>query len=174
MNRFWDIDQVQRWALANLQEEGNEVAPRGLNTRELLAQTFTIENPRARCLSDAARGWSLPAAIGELAWHLAASDDLQFISYYIPRWSELSDSSHIAGSCYGKRIFDRTGTHASQWQRLVGLLRSDRNSRRAILRCPTSNCCSTLRRKTVPVRPHCSSLCAISVYTQSFTCAATM
>ena len=131
---FDSIDELQHRALALLLSSGLKSSPRGFATSEVIAPNFTLRNPRRRCVTNPARRWSLPLAIGELCWHLSASDDLAFISRYAPRWRDFSDdNSTIAGSCYGKRVFEREGGKPSQWERLIDLLTADPDSRRAIL-----------------------------------------
>jgi thymidylate synthase len=105
-----------------------------LASSEIIGPTFILRNPRRRYVTNPARRWSFPLAIGELCWHLSASDDLAFISRYAPRWREFSDdNSTIVGSCYGKRIFERKDGKLSQWEQLINLLTVDPQSRRAIL-----------------------------------------
>jgi len=134
MQIFESLDAIHRWALEALFKEGQRAEPRGLATLELSPVAVTLERPRRRCLTNRARRWNLPAAIGEFAWHAAGSTDLGFISYYFKRWTELADDAmSVRGSCYGHRIFGRIGTGESQWERVAELLRSDPWSRRAVL-----------------------------------------
>jgi thymidylate synthase len=131
---FDSIDEIQRQAFGLLLSSGLKTSPRGLATSEIIAPTFILRNPRRRFVTNPARRWSFPLAIGELCWHLSASDDVAFISQYAPRWREFSDDgSTIAGSCYGKRVFERKGGKPSQWDSLINLLTVDPQSRRAVL-----------------------------------------
>jgi|HubBroStandDraft_6_1064221.scaffolds.fasta_scaffold36299_3 thymidylate synthase len=133
-SEFPSLDGIQRRALELLLSQGSPVSPRGIRTNELLATKFTLRNPRRRCVANATRRWSLAMAIGELCWHLSGSDDLSFIARYAPRWREFSDDdATIAGSCYGKRVFEQRDGEPSQWDRLIDLLRVDPASRRAVL-----------------------------------------
>ncbi|RVD70232.1 MAG: thymidylate synthase [Mesorhizobium sp.] len=110
------------------------VAPRGMKTYELIASGFALSHPRCRLIHGPERRWSLPLAIGELAWHLSGSDDVEQIAYYAPIWRRFSDDgNHIRGSSYGKRIFSQDGHHETQWERLLRLLQHDPYSRRAVL-----------------------------------------
>jgi thymidylate synthase len=132
--KFSSLDEVQQWVLEEILSGGQTVAPRGMETSELLGVSFSIRNPRRRCITNPARNWSLPLAIGELCWHLSGSDDLSFIAHYAPRWREFSEDGHrVMGSCYGKRIFGQSATGSSQWNQVIQLLRSDPMSRRAVL-----------------------------------------
>jgi thymidylate synthase len=140
MHSFSSMDQVQHWILSSLLREGTEVAPRGLHTKELQSVQFRLENPRARCVANAERRWSLAVALGEFAWHAGGEQDLGHLTYYVPRWADFSDDhKRVLGSCYGWRIFRPQERIGSQWDRLVRLLRTDRESRRAVLTLHSSS-----------------------------------
>ncbi len=128
------MDAVQRWALELILDEGASSSPRGHETREVLAAGFTLSDPRRRCITNPTRRWSLPLAVGEFAWHVSGSNDLTFLGFYAPRWRDFSeDSQTIRGSCYGRRVFGTQDGSPSQWELLIGILRHDPMSRRAIL-----------------------------------------
>lgn len=130
---FSSVDQIQHWLLDALLAEGNAVAPRGDSTMELLGIGFKLSNPRARMMANRARRWSPALAVGEFAWHVSGCDKVAPIAYYAPRWLNFSDDGvHIRGSCYGNRIFSPTEGE-SQWTRMLTLLKSDLQTRRAIL-----------------------------------------
>lgn len=131
---FATLDEVQVAVLHELIACGARVAPRGAETLEVVASGFTLDNPRSRILVNPVRRWSAALAVGEFAWHVSGSDDVEPLAYYAPIWRQFSgDGAHIRGSCYGKRIFDPGAASLSQWEALVELLRSDPESRRAIL-----------------------------------------
>jgi thymidylate synthase len=131
---FESANQVQRWALKNVIERGRESAPRHKPTRELLFASFSLANPRNRCVTIPERRWSLPLAIGEFCWHASGSDTVEFISYYTERWRDFSDDGmRIAGSCYGKKMFASKDGEKSPWSRMIDLLRGDPDTRRAII-----------------------------------------
>jgi thymidylate synthase len=131
---FESLDQVQTWILSLLLENGEWVQPRGLKTLEISPITFTLSNPRKRCVFNYKRRWSLPLAIGEFCWHLSGSNQLHFIQYYARRWKDFSeDGSIIIGSCYGHKIFFQKEHQLNQWKKIVQLLKTDPHSRRAIL-----------------------------------------
>lgn len=131
---FDSLDAIQRWAFERLLQSDLRSAPRGLPTYELLGQTFSLTHPRARILLSPARRWHLPLAIGEFCWHAAASDEVDALAYYAPRWRAFAeDGQTIRGSCYGQRIFGRASDGRSRWDALLGLLREDPASRRAVI-----------------------------------------
>lgn len=134
MRTFQSLDEIQSWILSTLLAHGEEVQPRGMRTLEVHPVSFTLLNPRRRCVANAARRWNFPLAVGEFCWHVAGSNELEFIEYYVRRWRELAgDSQTISGSCYGYKAFYSEPGRGSQWERLIKLLRVDPHSRRAVL-----------------------------------------
>src|SRR5207247_7371212 len=99
---FETVDQALIQIAKLILEEGETVFPRGLETREILGWRFRLINPRARTVNLRPRKWNAALAVGELCWHMAGSDSLEFISYYSKNWDSVSDDGeHIRGSCYG-------------------------------------------------------------------------
>lgn len=128
---YQSIDEAQVAILDHLLAHGELTSPRGLPTLEGRAVSFTILDPRRRCVLNPARKWSLPLALGETCWHLSGSTAAKDLAYYAPVWESFADDEgQIRGSCYGSKMF--VGD-PSPWQRLVKLLSADRESRRAIL-----------------------------------------
>lgn len=131
---FATLDDVQAAVLEELLDFGGATSPRGLDTLEVVAGGFTLDNPRSRVIVNSERRWSLALAVGEFAWHVSGSDELEPLAYYAPIWRRFSeDGERIRGSCYGKRIFQQHDGTNSQWQALVNLLGTDPASRRAVL-----------------------------------------
>ncbi len=131
---FDSMDEAQCWILATLLDNGRRVAPRGHDTIELSPMSFCLRKPRRRFLSLAERRWSLPLAIGEFCWHASGSNDVDFIGFYANRWREFSaDRRTISGSCYGRSLFRPDPCGVRNWDRLISLLRSDPDTRRAIV-----------------------------------------
>lgn len=131
LTKFRTINDAYSAVLQQILTSGSVCAPRGHTTRELLGVGFTVIDPRYRLLTLQERNWRFPIALGEFAWHLAGSDDIDFISYYITAWRKLADDPRrVLGSCYGWRLFSADG---SAWLKLENLLKSDPDSRRAIV-----------------------------------------
>jgi len=135
VDSFDSVDEIQKWVLESLLARGGSTRPRGSATLELFPVSFMLRHPRMRCVTNPARRWILPLALGEFCWHLSGSNDVHFIEYYSKRWREFAESgsSTICGSSYGHKIFSRSAGEPSQWDRLVELLRVDQQSRRAVL-----------------------------------------
>lgn len=134
MHHYKSVERAFLGELSRVLGTGEQVAPQSFPTTEVTDCIFRIERPRARLIGHPARGWSLPYAIGELFWHLSASDDLNAIAYYSRQWQRFADGSRkISGSCYGHRIFSCDSEGNSLWMRMTNLLRRDPSSRQAVL-----------------------------------------
>ena len=151
MNSFGSLDEVHHNVLSSILGFGDKVSTRGMSTLELFPFSFILENPRMRCISNPARRWNFPLAIGEFCWHLSGSRKLDFIQHYAKRWSDFSDDgSTIRGSCYGNKIFSNHKEQHNQWQKLIKLLKTDPYSRRAVLNLLDNKVCLSANSKDVP------------------------
>ena len=131
-NTFNSMDEVQQAVFELVLDSGKYSAPRDVKTLETLAVSFSLSNPRDRSMLNPERRWSLPLALGELAWHLSASDQAANLAYYAPIWRSFADEDgRIHGSCYGAKVFG--GGDESQWGEVRRLLSKDPDTRRAIL-----------------------------------------
>jgi thymidylate synthase len=128
---YQSIDEAQLAIFDELLTYGERTSPRGMATLESRAVSFAILNPRQRCVMNPARKWSFPLALGETCWHLSGSTAAKDLAYYAPIWLSFADSEgQIRGSCYGSKMFDK---QRNPWERVVQLLRKDKDSRRAVL-----------------------------------------
>ncbi len=131
-NVFNSADEVLIAGLLEICNRGKAISPRGLATKEIESYDFTLLNPRARLINIKARKWDFAYAIGELCWHLRASDRLDEITYYSKAWRNFSDNNKtIPASCYGKKIFAHSD---SRWKKICRLLKYDPDTRRAEIR----------------------------------------
>jgi thymidylate synthase len=69
-------------------------------------------------------------SLGELCWYLAGTNDLNFISYYIPEYRKSAEGDKIFGG-YGPRLFDWRGL--KQLPAVIDLLKRRRDSRQAVI-----------------------------------------
>src|SRR5258708_38322774 len=100
------LDDAQYAVLSHLLEKGDRTSPRGLLTIESRAVSFTLLDPRSRCILNPCRKWSMPLALGELCWHLSGSTHASALAYYSPSWGSFADAEgQIRGSCYGSKVF---------------------------------------------------------------------
>lgn len=120
--------EVSRLIIAS----GVPASPRGIPTLELQGVLIRLKDPRNRIVCVPERRWSASYAAGEFCWHMSADNSLEFINYYSEAWGAFSDDGvRINGSCYGRHIF--FGGDTSQWSAVKNILRSDVDSRRAVL-----------------------------------------
>jgi len=131
---FDSLDEAFISIINLLLNHGISSAPRDLPTIEVSPFSFSITNPRRRYVSVPIRRWSIAYAIAEFAWHLRASESVEEIAFYAPRWRKIArGSSTISGSSYGARVFGQLNGRPSQWEQALALLRQDGASRRAVL-----------------------------------------
>lgn len=131
-------NELYEKALDALVKTGKTVKPRGLEIKELLNVTLKLTNPRARYVYNQDRNASWAYAYGELIWYLLGDNSLDYISYYSRFYKGISDDNKTVNSAYGYRIF---GNHPqiefNQWERVVNLLKQDKDSRQAIIHIHT-------------------------------------
>lgn len=122
------IDDIQHRVLSKLLQQSTPVvqATRG-EFRELLGVSLVLTNPRAR-LGRGIRQGRLFSSLGELLWYLSGSNNLDFITYYIPKYREESSDGRTIQGSYGERLFK-----SKQIYRVLKLLRTKSTSRRAVL-----------------------------------------
>lgn len=130
---YRSADEVQEAVLRHLLSDAAPVSPRGIPTVESQALSFVLTNPRARCITNPERKWSLPLALGELSWHLSGSTDASPLVHYSRAWRAFADNDgQIRGSCYGSKAFSRQEGQ-SPWRRAGNLLCADPATRRAVI-----------------------------------------
>lgn len=110
-------------------------APRGNASRELIGASFQLTDPTARFPFVAARKANPVYNLAEILWYLAGRHDVGMIAHYAPvRRAGTAKGVPADESAYGPRIF-RAGTdgRASTFTKVIGLLRSEVDSKRGVL-----------------------------------------
>jgi thymidylate synthase len=70
----------------------------------------------------------------EALWYLSGRDDLAMIGHYAPRLRLFStDGQRLTGTAYGPRLFGPGPDGASQFGRVIALLRADPDTKRAAM-----------------------------------------
>jgi len=114
-----------------------EASPRGQKVKEILGASFTITNPRDRIPYVAGRKFSVTYMVAELLWYLSGNNETEWISKYSSFWKNISDDGITANSAYGARLLKTHPKIAQgridQWEYVLNELRSDPDSRRAIM-----------------------------------------
>lgn len=115
---------------------GEELGSRkGERVLERLHQQITLAEPWDRYPRLGLRRASLPAQIAEAMWILAGRNDVEWLSYYLPRAVEFSDDGETWRGGYGPRLrrFAGIGEDIDQIAHVVDVLREDPTSRRAVI-----------------------------------------
>ena len=123
------LDDLMRSVIEEIIAQGEEIRPSRGKAKELRSVLLELKNPRARLSRTETRGKAL-SCLGELCWYLAKSNDLDFISYYLPKYRESADGDMINGA-YGPRLFD--WKNINQIETTVERLRTRPDTRRAVI-----------------------------------------
>lgn len=135
------FDEVYEKVLAHVMRDPDHVcSPRGQKIKELIAFTFTLNNPRARLLMNESRATNYGFGVGEFIWYWTGRNDLETMLYYNKRMKDFSDDGRTLNSAYGHRMMttEVTGWYGEgegmdQWRACIQTLLQDPDSRRAIL-----------------------------------------
>ena len=119
--------------------DGDELGSRkGERVLERLHQQITLTEPWDRYPRLGIRKASLPAQIAETMWILSGRNDVEWLSYYLPRAVEFSDDGQTWRGGYGPRLrkfgtVTGLGKGIDQLDAVVRELRAFPTSRRAVL-----------------------------------------
>lgn len=105
---------------------GEEVSPRGMKTKELIQETFCIENPSANLIYIDGRNFSLMHAIAEAFLISTKNNVLASYTLMNPRMSMFSDNGVNLHGAYGYRIAD-------DLKDIVSKLYNDHDTRQAVV-----------------------------------------
>jgi thymidylate synthase len=126
--------------LAKVKHYGNIVSPRGMETKELLSQRIVITNPTQRCIVLPERNDDIVAKVAETLWQLAGRNDIEWLSWYLPRAPEFSDNGYSWRGAYGPRLreWDNAdpayhGSFTDQIEAIARKLRKDPDTRQAVI-----------------------------------------
>jgi thymidylate synthase len=129
------IDDLMRYAIEEILSTGEWITASKGTCQELTGVLLELTNPRARLSRTETRGKPF-SCLGELCWYLAKTKSLEFISYYLPSYSEFADDNEIFGG-YGPRLFNWKGLN--QWANVTELLRKKPSSRQAVIQLFDAN-----------------------------------
>lgn len=97
---------------------------------EITGALIHLKLPRAR-LSRAEGKGKLFSCLGELAWYLAGSKELKFITHYIPMYKYSSDDGRTVYGGYGPRLIGPG--NKNQIQSVINILKEKKSSRQAVI-----------------------------------------
>lgn len=120
------MNDIYRQLCGKISVQGHAAA----STKELLNSGFTLLDITDN-IAAVRTGYSLPYMLGELAWHFAGRDDVEFISKFSSFWEHISDDGVANESAYGAIVFNRYGF--DQVAQVIDTLRRDSYSRRAVI-----------------------------------------
>ncbi len=123
------LDDLMRAVYEEILNNGDEIKPSKGPAIEINGVLLELTNARARLSRTETRGRPF-TCLGELCWYLAKTNDLGFISYYIPAYRKFADGDEIFGG-YGPRLFDWGGV--DQIANVIDLLRHNSFSRKAVI-----------------------------------------
>jgi Thymidylate synthase len=149
--RVFEYDSVPESYVGLLEavlNEGTEVSPRGMLTKEITPVTVVINNPQKRLITHPVRKPNYGFYVGELFWILQGSNDLS-VSHYNKQWLNFSDNGENLNGAYGQRIFNWFGgfefreseegstelnrIFINQFQKVVDKLKTDKDSRQGTI-----------------------------------------
>ncbi|HET9898408.1 MAG TPA: thymidylate synthase [Streptosporangiaceae bacterium] len=115
------------------EEWSYKIVPRGFPSVELLGIQYRLKDASQRVPFIPGRRLNIIFNFAEALWYLSGRDDLSFISYYAPSIRKYSaDNVRLTGTAYGRAIFGQDEC-PYQWATILEVLRSDRDSKRAVL-----------------------------------------
>ena len=112
--------------LLNLLEEGKKVSPRGMLTKELMQETFCIEDPNSSLIYIPGRNFSLVHAIHESFLIFCDNNRVNVAGYFNKNIAQFSDDGNTLYGSYGHRI-------ATKMQGVLDKLKEDHDTRQALL-----------------------------------------
>lgn len=123
------LDDVMRTVIGEIRSHGHWIMPSRGRAKEITGVLLEVTNPRARVSRTEMRGKPY-SCLGELCWYLAKSNDVGFISYYIPAYRKDADGDEIFGG-YGPRLFN--WKDLNQLANVTDLLKRKPDSRQAVI-----------------------------------------
>jgi thymidylate synthase len=141
---FHGVQEAWAGALARLQSEGADTlgvedshsvgsnfGTRERSTREIIAASFSILNPRRRLFSSDARPIDLGYTIANVLWTLSGSKNLEMIFFYNPLGKNFSDDGVTLFGAPGYRIFQ--SQVGDQFELAAEKIGRDASTRRAVI-----------------------------------------
>lgn len=123
------LDDLMRSVISGILSAGVPIEPTKGSAAELTGVLLELTDPRARLSRTETRGKPF-SCLGELCWYLAATNNIEFISYYIPDYRQYADGNVVFGG-YGPRLFNWKGVN--QLENILTLLKRNPYSRKAVI-----------------------------------------
>ena len=127
-----NVNHVLPLAMALLRDIGKRVAPRGLETLEIVGPFATVyERPEEMVLFDPLRDANPFFHFFEALWILQGRQDVAFLAWFLPRMADFSDDGVTFHAPYGYRL--REGFGFDQIEFCIKALRADPDTRQAVM-----------------------------------------
>lgn len=123
---FDSMPEAYASMLLQILEQGHQVNPRGMNTKELIGASFTLREPMYNVVTQAERRISLPFMAAEFLWMITGSNDARLIKPYNRNIGQFSDDGLFFRGAYGPKLVD-------QLPYITETLSRDPSSRQALL-----------------------------------------
>mgnify|MGYP003647724630 FL=1 len=124
------LDDLLRSVFTEIINNGETIQTSRKRSRELYGVALELANPRARLSVTESRG-KIFSGLGELFWYLSGSASLEFIKYYIKKYTKESEDGATVYGAYGPRLYDARGVN--QVRNIIEQLRENPRSRRAVI-----------------------------------------
>jgi thymidylate synthase len=124
------LDDLLKRVLEEILSSGTRVTASKGSTTEIFGILLELGQPLARLSRSEDRGRFF-SALGEFLWHVAGSNELSFIQYYVPDYGKYSDDKKTLWGAYGPRIFGMRDIN--QYAQIRDLLKRKATSRQAVV-----------------------------------------
>ena len=128
--KFDSFDDLMRAFTSMVLKDGQSLEATRGEFLELTGMSVCLVNPRARLSRTEMRSTTF-TCLGEFLWYLTGDFQLDFITYYMPKYVEESTDGKIVYGGYGKRLFSKDGIN--QIENITSLLKKKPSSRRAVV-----------------------------------------
>jgi thymidylate synthase len=120
------IHLVWKQLLSDLLVNGEDVAPRGKPTKEIIGHQLVLEDLRDNIIGVPERKLNYRFMVAEWLWIIAGRNDVAALTMFNPKMLAFSDDGQTLAGAYGPRIF-------TQLQYVIETLRADPDSRQAVI-----------------------------------------
>lgn len=117
--------------LKYLEQHGEVVSPRGLETREIMQGVTVIKNPTERFQTLYSRGGNPYFLVAEALAIMKNINSVEFLDYYNCNMKQFSDNGRWFHGFYGTRMLDYNGIN--QFDDVIKKLEKDSFSRQAVI-----------------------------------------
>lgn len=130
---FRSVNDALPRLMHDLLDQGDEVGSRNGRVKEFLNNKIVLLNPCEREILHSPRRASIAAQIAETMWVLRGSNEIDWLSLYLPRAVDFSDDGHTWRAGYGPRMRNYGETGLDQLARIVDDLTTNPLSRQAVI-----------------------------------------